>query len=78
MNNFNSKKFVSFMYSQTILAAILIVSLITQTFSLSMTLFMTVGIIGLVVLPAAYIFNQKKLDTVKEVLLSVTNKITEK
>lgn len=75
-NQFASKKFFAFIMSQLILASILIIFLFTQTFNLPASLFMSIGILALTILPAAYIFNQKKLDVVKELMSSLVSRNT--
>jgi drug/metabolite transporter (DMT)-like permease len=71
MSNFNSKKFIAFIISLVVIAVLLGFALYTQTFTWSMTLFMCIGILGIVCLVLGYILSQKKLDTVKELMSSL-------
>lgn len=58
----SSKKFISFLFSALLIAGILIMALITQQFSLAMSLFMCIGIFGLVFIAVGYILSQAALD----------------
>lgn len=71
MSNFNSKKFFAFFVSQFVLAGLLGFALTTQTFTWPMTLFMSIGILGIVCLVLGYVLSQRKLDTVKEIMVSL-------
>lgn len=77
MSNFNSKKFMAFLISLVVLTIILMFALVTQTFTWSMTLFMCIGILGVVCLVLGYILSQKKLDTVKELMSDLVSKGTD-
>lgn len=77
MSNFNSKKFMAFLISLVVLTIILMFALVTQTFTWSMTLFMCIGILGVVCLVLGYILSQKKLDTVKELMSDLISKGTD-
>jgi predicted ferric reductase len=70
MENFNSKKFVAYFLSLLVIAGLLGFALWTQTFSWSMAVFMSIGILGIVALVLGYILTQRKLDTVKTFITS--------
>jgi drug/metabolite transporter (DMT)-like permease len=74
MENFNSKKFAAFLISLIVLTTLLGFALFTQTFTWSMTMFMCIGILGIVCLVLGYILTQRKLDTVKTLMSDLINK----
>lgn len=73
MSNFNSKKFIAFLVSLFSIVGLLGFALYTQTFVWAMSLFMCIGILGIVCLVLGYILSQKKLDSVKCVISDLLN-----
>jgi len=57
-----SKKFLAFFAALAVIASILIVALLTQSFSWQISMFMCIGIIGICSLSIGYIISQKALD----------------
>ena len=58
----NSKKFIAFFFALLIIAGILTIALITQTFSWSMSLFMAIGMLGIAFVAIGYVLSQAALD----------------
>ena len=69
-----SKKFICFLISLAVLAAILVTGLVTQSFVWAMALFMCIGILGVVTLSLGYILSQRKLDSVLPLMNNLINK----
>jgi len=57
-----SKKFIAFFFSLLVLAGILTIALVTQTFGWAMVTFMSIGVFGLCALAIGYILPQAKYD----------------
>jgi hypothetical protein len=59
---YQSKKFIGFVFSTLIIAGILIVGLVSQTFTMAMAIFMSTGMLGLTVNAVSYVSGQAALD----------------
>lgn len=59
---YQSKKWIAFIVSLLVIAGVLIVALATQTFTIVMGTFMSIGIIGICILAIAYINGQVAVD----------------
>jgi hypothetical protein len=59
---FQSKKFWAFLTSSLIIAAVIVIALFTQTFTLTMSFFMSIMGVGLCALSIGYIVSQTALD----------------
>jgi hypothetical protein len=68
----HSKKFIAFLFSMIIITGILIVTLLTQSFTWALAAFGSIGIIGICTLAIGYILGvaslEKFLDTVKNIV----------
>jgi ABC-type multidrug transport system fused ATPase/permease subunit len=58
----SSKKFIAFFFSMLLIAGILVVALLTQTFTWAMASFMSIGVFSVAVLAIGYILRQSALD----------------
>lgn len=61
-NNFNSKKFIAFIFSMLTITGILVYALFTQTFGWPMVAFMCLGIAAIAVMSITYVNKQGTLD----------------
>ena len=68
------KKFIAFLLDLIFLTALLGFALYTQTAVWSLSLFLCIGILGIVCLVLGYVLSQKKLDTVKELMKGLIDK----
>jgi len=57
-----SKKFIAFFVSLAVMAGILIVALVTQTFGIAMSAFMSLGMAAIAVMCISYVNKQGTLD----------------
>lgn len=70
-----SKKFIFGLIGLTIIAGVLIASLLTQTISWPMTVFMAVLAVGLIVIPVGYTLGQAALDRMGCMISSISDKL---
>jgi len=57
-----SKKWIAFFFALIVMAGILITALVLQEFTMSMSLFMSAGIIGIAALSIGYVLSTAALD----------------
>jgi MFS-type transporter involved in bile tolerance (Atg22 family) len=57
-----SKKFIAFFFSMLLIASILVIALMTQSFVWSMSLFMAIGIMAIAFIAIGYVLSQSALD----------------
>jgi hypothetical protein len=78
---FQSKKFIAFVFSMVIITGILVVTLLTQSFTWALAAFASIGIIGICTLAVGYILGiaslEKFLDTVKSIVPKSTKEDTD-
>jgi hypothetical protein len=57
-----SKKFIAFFFALLVIAGILVIALLTQTFGWAMVTFMSIGIMAIGALAIGYVLSQASLD----------------
>jgi hypothetical protein len=62
MSKFHSKKFAAFIFSMTVISGLLFSFGFFNEFNLAMSLFMSIGILGLCSLAIGYVLTQSALD----------------
>jgi hypothetical protein len=71
-----SKKFIAFLISIFLIAAILITTLLTQTFNWAMKAFMCIGIFSISFICVGYIFKQAGIDKFNQGILHLGEKLS--